>query len=55
MHRAIPALALALSASALSVATAFSAELPCAQVRLITPYPPGGAADVSSRLIAERL
>jgi tripartite-type tricarboxylate transporter receptor subunit TctC len=55
MHRAIPALALALSASALSVMGALAAELPCPQVRLITPYPAGGAADVSSRLIAERL
>ncbi|MCX7311288.1 MAG: tripartite tricarboxylate transporter substrate binding protein [Hyphomicrobiales bacterium] len=34
---------------------ALAAELNCAQVRLITPYPPGGAADVASRLIAERL
>ena len=32
-----------------------AAELNCAQVRLITPYPPGGAADVASRLVAERL
>jgi tripartite-type tricarboxylate transporter receptor subunit TctC len=55
MHRAIPALALALSASALSVLSALAAELPCPQVRLITPYPPGGATDVASRLIAERL
>jgi tripartite-type tricarboxylate transporter receptor subunit TctC len=29
--------------------------LPCTQIRLITPYPAGGATDVSSRLIAERL
>ena len=34
---------------------ALAAELNCAQVRLITPYPPGGATDVASRLIAERL
>jgi tripartite-type tricarboxylate transporter receptor subunit TctC len=55
MRVAIPALALALSASVLSVTSALAAELPCPQVRLITPYPPGGAADVASRLIAERL
>ena len=34
---------------------ALAAELNCAQIRLITPYPPGGATDVASRLIAERL
>ena len=34
---------------------ALSAELNCQQIRLITPYPPGGAADVASRLLAERL
>jgi tripartite-type tricarboxylate transporter receptor subunit TctC len=39
----------------LNAVSAQAAELNCAQVRLITPYPPGGAADVSSRLIAERL
>jgi tripartite-type tricarboxylate transporter receptor subunit TctC len=33
----------------------FAAELNCAQIRLITPYPAGGATDVASRLIAERL
>ncbi len=32
-----------------------AAELNCPQVRLITPYPAGGATDVASRLIAERL
>lgn len=47
--------ALAALAVALSTAAAVAAELPCAQVRLITPYPPGGATDVASRLIAERL
>jgi tripartite-type tricarboxylate transporter receptor subunit TctC len=34
---------------------ALAAELNCSQIRLVTPYPPGGAADVASRLIAERL
>lgn len=34
---------------------ALAAELNCQQIRLITPYPPGGAADVASRLLAERL
>jgi tripartite-type tricarboxylate transporter receptor subunit TctC len=34
---------------------ALAAELNCTQIRLITPYPPGGATDVASRLIAERL
>lgn len=39
----------------LGAAGADAAELNCPQVRLITPYPPGGATDVASRLIAERL
>jgi len=49
MRLAATALALILST------TAAMAELSCPQVRLITPYPPGGATDVASRLIAERL
>jgi len=43
-------LALCLAASG-----AWSAELPCAQVRIIVPFPPGGAADVAARFIGERL
>lgn len=39
----------------LGAAGADAADLNCPQVRLITPYPPGGATDVASRLIAERL
>lgn len=39
----------------LAASGAWSAELPCAQVRLIVPFPPGGAADVAARLIGERL
>ena len=32
---------------------ALAAELNCQQIRLITPYPPGGAADVASRVDEE--
>ena len=39
--------------AAMSNATA--QELPCSQVRLIVPYPAGGATDVASRVLAERL
>ncbi len=41
----------------LCVATgsAWAQELPCPQVRLIVPYPAGGATDVAARLVAERL
>ena len=42
-------------ALALSAASAIAADFHCAQVKLITPYPAGGAADVASRLVAERL
>jgi len=48
-------IALAMLALAFGAAGTNAAELPCAQVRLVTPYPPGGATDVASRLIAERL
>ena len=34
---------------------AWAQELPCPQVRLIVPYPAGGATDVAARLVAERL
>lgn len=33
----------------------FAAELKCSQVRLIVPYPAGGATDVATRVVAERL
>ncbi|MBX9841196.1 MAG: tripartite tricarboxylate transporter substrate binding protein [Xanthobacteraceae bacterium] len=42
-------------ALALGTTSALAAELNCQQIRLITPYPAGGATDVASRLIAERL
>jgi len=34
---------------------ALAQELPCAQIRLIVPYPAGGATDVATRVVAERL
>jgi tripartite-type tricarboxylate transporter receptor subunit TctC len=34
---------------------ALAQELPCSQVRLIVPYPAGGATDVATRIVAERL
>ena len=45
--------ALALGAS--RWASAAAQELPCSQVRLIVPYPAGGATDVATRVVAERL
>ena len=50
MRIALTALALALTAGA-----AAAQELPCSQVRLIVPYPAGGATDVATRVVAERL
>ena len=44
--------ALALGAA---MSTAGAQELPCSQVRLIVPYPAGGATDVATRIVAERL
>jgi tripartite-type tricarboxylate transporter receptor subunit TctC len=49
--RIVP-LALALCVSA---GTALAQDYPCSQVKLIVPYPAGGATDVASRLVAERL
>jgi tripartite-type tricarboxylate transporter receptor subunit TctC len=46
---------LAILALIVGASGALAAELNCAHVRLITPYPAGGATDVASRLIAERL
>ena len=45
----------ALAILLLSAAGAAAQELNCPQVRLIVPYPAGGATDVASRVVAERL
>jgi tripartite-type tricarboxylate transporter receptor subunit TctC len=44
-----------LLALALGTSSASAAEFPCSQVKLIVPYPAGGATDVASRVVAERL
>ncbi|MFL6795856.1 MAG: Bug family tripartite tricarboxylate transporter substrate binding protein [Xanthobacteraceae bacterium] len=44
-----------LAALLVSTAAAPAEDLPCAQVRLIVPYPPGGGTDVASRVVAEQL
>ncbi len=46
----LAALGLLLAASAAS-----AQDLPCSPLRLVVPYPAGGATDVAARLIAERL
>lgn len=51
MRTALTALALALATTGIAIAQ----ELPCSQVRLIVPYPAGGATDVATRVVAERL
>src|SRR5262245_28745689 len=45
----------ALAVLLLSAAGAAAQELTCSQVRLIVPYPAGGATDVASRVVAEGL
>jgi tripartite-type tricarboxylate transporter receptor subunit TctC len=45
----------AVAAVWLVASVAAAADYDCQQVRLIVPYPAGGAADVAARLIAERL
>ena len=42
-------------ALALSSIVASAAEYPCAQIRIIVPYPPGGSNDVATRIVGERL
>src|SRR5688500_9257436 len=46
---------IALTALGVAMSSATAQELPCPQLRLIVPYPAGGAADVATRVIAERL
>jgi tripartite-type tricarboxylate transporter receptor subunit TctC len=36
-------------------ASASAQDYPCAQVKLVVPYPAGGATDVATRVVAERL
>jgi tripartite-type tricarboxylate transporter receptor subunit TctC len=50
------AAALALGATlGIGVGGAWAPDLPCTQVRIIVPYPAGGATDVATRVVAERL
>ncbi len=48
---AMPVLVLGVLGAGLAAAQ----DLPCSQVRLVVPYPAGGATDVATRVIAERL
>src|SRR5262245_46424344 len=50
MRTVLAALALALGSSA-----AAAQELPCSQLRIIVHYPAGGATDIATRVVAERL
>jgi tripartite-type tricarboxylate transporter receptor subunit TctC len=50
----IATIALALQIIGLCAA-ASAQDLPCSQVRLVVPYPAGGATDVAARVVAERL
>ena len=44
-----------LAALCLAASHAAAAELDCTQVKLIVPYPAGGATDVAARVVGERL
>jgi len=45
----------ALLAAMCLAGSALGAELDCAQIKLVVPYPAGGATDVAARLVGERL
>src|SRR6186997_3668731 len=49
-------LAICLGFGALGLGESAAAQdYPCAQVKLLVPYPAGGATDVATRVVAERL
>ena len=52
--RIVPALALCFGAL-VGADSASAQDYPCSQVRLVVPYPAGGATDVATRVVAERL
>src|SRR3546814_14342930 len=58
-HPALPAMArravLALAASLLMAGAAAAQTYPSQPIRLIVPFPPGGPADVASRLVGQQL
>jgi tripartite-type tricarboxylate transporter receptor subunit TctC len=53
--RSILRLSLAAFALAMAAPSAFSQQYPNKPIRLIVPYPAGGATDVVARLVAERM
>jgi tripartite-type tricarboxylate transporter receptor subunit TctC len=55
MKRLVSALALVLASFALAVPAAQAQGYPSRQIRLICPFPPGGAVDIASRAVADAL
>jgi tripartite-type tricarboxylate transporter receptor subunit TctC len=55
MKRLVSALVLALASFALGLPAAQAQGYPSKQIRLICPFPPGGAVDIASRAIADAL
>jgi len=56
LSRTVSALALAACASVFALpAVAQPADYPSRQLRLVVPYPPGGIADLLSRVLAQPL
>ena len=52
--RTLPAM-LAVPVVMFGASMAPAQDLPCSQVKLVVPYPAGGATDVGARVVAERL
>ena len=55
LARLLAGFAVAITLSALSALSGAAADYPDRPIRLVVPYPPGGGADISSRIISQYL
>src|SRR4051794_33710387 len=55
MHKALPAIALAIVACTTSTATLAQQQYPVKPVRMVIAFPPGGGTDIVGRIVAQKL